>query len=36
MKWLQTIISTLFWVILITAIILASTGVESRFIYTDF
>jgi hypothetical protein len=33
---LHGVYSLLFWVILIIAVVLASTGVESKFIYTDF
>lgn len=29
-------LSSLFWVVVIVLIVLASSGVESRFIYTDF
>jgi|GEM_PF-5331152 len=35
-KCLHIVYSLLFWVILIIWVVLASTGVESKFIYTDF
>ena len=33
---LHALYSWLFWTALIIAVVLASAGVESRFIYTDF
>lgn len=36
MKLLHYVYSLLFWVALIIAVVLAGTGVESKFIYTDF
>ncbi len=36
MKLLHTIYSVLFWVILIIAVVFVSSGLESKFIYTDF
>jgi len=36
MKVLHFLYSWTFWVVLIVACVLASTGVESKFIYTDF
>jgi hypothetical protein len=36
LKVLHFIYSWAFWVLLIIAIVLASSGVQSKFIYTDF
>lgn len=35
-KLLQYLFSALFWLLLIAAAVIMSTGIESKFIYTDF
>ncbi|WP_281171040.1 hypothetical protein [Alicyclobacillus contaminans] len=32
----HAVYSCVFWIVLVTAIVLCSSGVESKFIYTDF